>query len=320
MTGEDGADLLALPAPGDPGNSRGPSLVISPGIAKSRSSGCPLRPQQIEGFYARLLKEGRRDRKAGGLSAGTVSNVHRAFRTALENAVRHQLLTSNPAAVARRPQVERREPQALNQAQLEALLHHAAESSVGPLIHVAAYTGFRQGELLALRWADVDLDGARLNVRQTVRQLPGRGFVYSGPKTKGSRRTISLSPSVVETLRTARISQAKHRLALGPAYRQDMDLVFANADGHPLGGRNIYRKYQALVQAADIPKINWHALRHTHASLLLLKGAPVAFVSERLGHANPSVTYSIYTHVVDGMQDAYVSKIDEWMTPALKGA
>jgi integrase len=71
--------------------------------------------------------------------------------------------------------------------------------------------------------------------------------------------------------------------------------------------------------SAEIPRINWHSLRHIRASLLLLKGAPVAFASQRLGHANPSVTYSGYSHVVDGMQDAYVSKIDEWMTPAQKG-
>ena len=279
-----------------------------------------LRPQRIENFYAKLRKSGRKDGKPGGLSAGTVSNVHRAFRTALENALRHQLLTSNPAAIARRPHVERREPQALSQDQLEVLLNEAKGEWIYPLVHVAAFTGMRSGELLAVRWDDIDLKGARLHVRQTVRQLPGRGFVFSGPKTKRSRRTVSLSPSVVETLRAVRIDQAKRRLLLGPAYQREPDLVFATQDGRPLSARTAYRKYQAVVQRAEIPRINFHSLRHTHASLLLLKGAPVAFVSERLGHANPSVTYSVYSHVVDGMQDAYVSKIDEWMTPGQKGA
>ena len=96
--------------------------------------------------------------------------------------------------------------------------------------------------------------------------------------------------------------------------------MFATADGHPLSGRNVYRKYQSVVQNSGIPRVTWHSLRHTHATLLLSQGAPVAFVSERLGHANPSVTYSIYTHVVDGMQDAYVREIDAWMTPEQKGA
>ena len=184
-----------------------------------------LRPQHIEGFYAALRKGGRKDGKPGGLSAGTVSNVHRAFRTALENALRHQILTSNPAALARRPRLVKREPQALNQVQLETLLRAADTTSIYPLIYVAAYTGVRQGELLAIRWTDVDMDEGRLHVRQTIRQLPGRGHVFSDPKTKRSRRTLSLSPSVLEVLQSVRSRQAENRLFLGPSYQTDADLV-----------------------------------------------------------------------------------------------
>ena len=100
---------------------------------------------------------------------------------------------------------------------------------------------------------------------------------------------------------------------LGHAYQTELNLVFCTGTGGPLSARNLYRAYKGIVGKADIPDINWHALRHAHATLLLQEGAPIAFVSERLGHANPAVTLSIYTHAVPGLQAAFGDRIDDWL-------
>lgn len=203
---------------------------------------------------------------------------------------------------------------------MNRLLEAARHSSIGAHIHVAAFTGLRQSELLGLRWQDLDFEKSRLRVKQTVRYIPGRGFVFRKTKTQRGNRTVSPSLSAVDALKSPRVSQARRRLLLGTTYRSEFDLVFAVDDGGPVSARNMYRTHQKVVAEAGIPKGNWHALRHSHASFLLQQGAPVAFVSERLGHANPSVTFGLYSHAVNGLQDAYADQIDAWMTPEKKRA
>jgi integrase len=162
----------------------------------------------------------------------------------------------------------------------------------------------RQGELLGLRWADVDLDAARLHV-SVAWQRRGEeqgGYALAEPKTASSRRQITLAPVAVDALRHHRARQLEERLGAGPAW-QDNDLVFCNTLGRPIGASNLRRRsFEPLLKKAGLPHIRFHDLRHTAATLLLKQKVPVKVVSEMLGHSQVGVTLNVYAHVMPDMQ------------------
>ena len=167
----------------------------------------------------------------------------------------------------------------------------------------------RRGELLGLRWQDVDLDGAVLNIQQTAQRIRGTGIVFRQPKTRLSRRAIALSAEAVAVLRRQRRTQAEGRLLAGAAY-EDRDLVFATGLGSPLGPENVLRTWYGVVEAAGLPGLRVHDLRHAHATLMLGKGIHPKIVSERLGHASVNITLDTYSHVLPGLQAAAADALD----------
>ena len=162
-------------------------------------------------------------------------------------------------------------------------------------------TGLRRGELLGLRWEDVDLEAGVLYVRQTCQWLPGKGFIFGQPKTHRSTRPVALSPDTVRRLRAHRQHQLQERLALGPAYR-GKDLVFANALGEPVHQSSLRNAWLQIVKKAGVRQLRFHDLRHAHASLLLRQGVHPKIVSDRLGHSGIGITMDTYSHVMPGLQ------------------
>jgi len=179
---------------------------------------------------------------------------------------------------------------------------------------LAITTGMRQGALLALRWCDVDMEARHLQVRGTLVWLTGHGFSIGQPKTKRSRRRIDLSAEAVAALRRHKATQTEKRLAAGALWEGASawpDLVFTNEIGGPLDGRNLaQRSFTRLLQRADLPIIRFHDLRHTAATLMLLRGINAKVVSERLGHASITITLDRYSHVLMSMQSDAAAALD----------
>ncbi len=252
-----------------------------------------LTPGDLNALYARLL-----DR---GLSARTVLHVHATIRRALADAVRWNLTPRNVALLAGPPSPGRPEMRTWNAAELRAFLDHVRDDRLYALWLLAASTGMRRGEVLGLRWVDVDLAAARVAVRQALVTV-GHLVVTSEPKTAKGRRSVALDPGTVEVLKAHRKQQLTERLAWGPAWT-DTGLVFTREDGRALHPRDITRAFTRHVLAAELPVIRLHDLRHTHATLALQAGVHAKVVQERLGHANIAITLDTYSHVIPALEE-----------------
>ena len=267
-----------------------------------------LQPQQVQGFYTDLLDHGRTDGH-GALSRRTVLRYHQIIHAALRQAVRWQLLVRNPADAVEPPRAPRRELQVPDAADVRKIMTAADATDYGPLVRLAVLTGLRRGELLGLRWTDVDLDAAVLHVQQSAQRITGQGIVFRQPKTRLSRRAVALSPVAVGLLRQHRRAQIEARLFAGPAY-QDQNLVFATGIGTPIEPGNLLRAWAKITAAAGVGHVRIHDLRHAHATLMLRQGIHPKIVSERLGHANIAITLDTYSHVVPGLQEAAAAQLD----------
>jgi integrase len=265
-------------------------------------------PAQVERLYADLLED--------GLSATTVHQLHNVLHHALSDALRKGMLGQNVCKLVDAPRPRRAQVQALTIEQARALLAAADGDRLEALYVLALTTGLRQGELLALKWGNVNLDAGMLQVRGTLHRVPGvsvgekSGLVISDPKTSHSRRPVRLSALAVQALRRHRTRQLEERLAMGEAW-DDHDLVFCNSIGRPCEARNVIRKsFAPLLEKAGIPHIKFHALRHSAATLLLSQGTHPKIVAEMLGHSNISMTLDIYSHVTLDMQQEAVDTMD----------
>lgn len=266
-----------------------------------------LAPSQLNAMYADLLASGRRDGK-GGLSARTVRHIHTTVHTALAEAMRWGRVMRNVAELASPPRSSaNKEPATWAADELRAFLEHVHDDRLYAVYHLAATTGLRRGEVLGLRWRDLDLDGGRLSVSQTVISVDYR-VLLSTPKTRAGRRSVALDLETVRTLRDHRRRQLEERLALG-GYAEDHDLVFCALDGQPLHPGNLSKRFDKLVARGGLPRIRFHDLRHTHATLALRAGVHPKVVSERLGHADIAITLNTYSHAIPAMQEEAAAKV-----------
>ena len=279
-----------------------------------------LRPLHIQELEAYLLSDGRRRRREGGptgLSPQTVLHVHGVLRAALKQAVRWQLLARNPADAVRPPRAPRAEVQALDEEQTVALLKAAQDSRLYVPILLATTTGLRRGELLALRWQDVNLQAGVVIVVQNLRVTRTGGLDFGVPKTAKGRRSIALPPLAIQGLKEHRRRQKEQRLRLGPVW-QEHGLVFPAPDGRPWHPDNLTTAFRDLCDRASI-KIRFHDLRHTHATQLLRAGVHPKVVSERLGHSTIGITMDTYSHLLPGMQEEAAARIEASLRTALEG-
>ena len=255
-----------------------------------------LNAMHLQGLY--------RDRLDFGLSASTVQKIHHVLRKALTQAVRWDLIARNPADNVKAPTPVPKEMHPLSAEQARQLLEAAQGDRLSALYVLAIHTGMRRGELLGLRWEDVDLDATTptVRVRRTItRKGKGGSYTLGEPKTKNSRRTIRLTPKAVEALRSHRARQAQEKLQAGSLYA-DQGLVFAGEGGGLINPSNLRnRSFKPLVGCAGLPPITFHDLRHTCASLLFQRNVHPKFVQELLGHASVAITLDTYSHMLPGM-------------------
>lgn len=264
---------------------------------------CDLRPLAIQSFYAELLVSGRK--KGGGLSPLTVQHIHRLLRKALHQAVRWEIIEKNPADGVDAPRVQRKEMCALDREGLAGLLCALRGTKLYLPALIAATTGMRRGEILALRWSDVDLDAGTLRVARSLEQT-GAGLNFKEPKSRYSKRTISLAKATVDALKVHRTLHDT-----GPD-----GLIVCRPDATPYPPNQLSAEFHRAAHNADFA-VRFHDLRHTHASNLLRDGVPVNVVSRRLGHSEPSITLNVYSHVLPGMQEEAAAKVDEMMAEVL---
>lgn len=256
-----------------------------------------LRPLHIEELYGVLLKR--------GLSGTTVLQVHRVLHAAFNQAVKWQLLDRNPADAVSAPRKTSKEAAFLTADQIPLLLDAVRGFQIELPALIALGTGMRLGEVLGLRWQDVDLDAAVARVRQTLQTT----MEFDTPKSHRSTRSLTLPAFLVEALRSHRKVQNERRLMLGESW-QDLDLVCERGDGLPLRPDTISKQFRVATKEAGLD-ITFHGLRHTHASLMLSAGTDLKVTSARLGHSSISITADLYTHVTSGADRAAAAALDE---------
>jgi len=262
-----------------------------------------LTPEDLDEFYAKLLVEGRLNGDRAGLSVKPVRYIHGILRKALADAHRKGSVQRNVADLADPPKLSSAPKPPMRvwtAAQLREFLDGIVDHPLYPAIYLAANTGMRRGEVLGIRWEDIDLHDKRLSVRQAVLNVAYK-IVIADVKTPMSRRTVDLDPRTIGVLKAWKRDQIAERLALGVRPRDD-SLVFAKPDGTPIHPDSYSQHFDRLVAASSVPRIRPHDLRHTHATILLKAGVPAKVVSERLGHANVAFTMSVYQHILPGMQ------------------
>lgn len=257
-----------------------------------------LTPAMLNAMYAELGET---------LSPRTVRYIHAILRRALADAVKWNRIARSPADAADPPSLRATQGRAMktwSADELQAFLEYVRDDRLAACWRFLAMTGCRRGEALGLRWRDLNLDAGRAMI---MRAVVGARAV-SEPKSERGRRTIALDAGTVAALRAHRRAQAEERLAFGNAY-EDSDLVFCREDGSPLWPRSLSRSFAAHVEAACLPKIRLHDLRHTHATLALQAGVHPKVVQERLGHSTISITLDVYSHVIPAMQEEAAAQV-----------
>jgi integrase len=270
-----------------------------------------LRPAQISRAYSELLESGHR--KGGGLSAGTVRHCHTLLKQALAQAVEWGTISRNPCDAVKPPKASPVMMRTYDVEQTVDLIEAIRGSRLFAAVLLGALCGLRRGEIAALRWGQVDLNAGSIAIVQSAEQTRA-GVRYKEPKS-GHGRKVALSPTMIEELRAHRLRQAEKLLRLGIKVT-DESFVCAREDGRPLQPQTLTHEWKRLVAKTGLPRIRFHDLRHTHATALLASGVHPKIASERLGHSKVGMTLDLYSHVLPGMQEDAVAKVDAAMQAA----
>ena len=266
-----------------------------------RLGGVPLLnlgPAHLNTLYAELLADRERNR-GRGLSPTTVRRVHTTLHKALADAVRWGRLARNPADQADPPREATPEMSVWDPLQLRTFLDSVRSDRLFAAWLLAATTGMRRGEILGLRWSDVDLEGGTLSVRQ-IRTVARYKVITVTPKTERGARTVALDPQTLSALESHRVLQIEERLRSGPEYQDSEGLVFTQPDGSTIHPERFSSWFKQHCQRSGLPSIRLHDVRHSYVTALLGEGVPLKVVSQRVGHSSPMVTMTIYQHVLPG--------------------
>jgi len=272
-----------------------------------------IKPAAIQKLYRTLMEPGsRKDKKTGGLSPRSVQYVHVTLYRALKQAVAWQMIATNPADSVEIPKQAKKEMKVWSIEQVKTFLSAIPSARWKALYSLAFSTGMRLSEILGLRWKDIDFDNGTLSVRQGLHYHNGE-FTFDEPKTKNSKRTITLPADTVKALKAYKHEQnqkyMKAKKERKAVYEKYPDLVFRSRVGTPTSPHNVIRHFRDTQAALDLPPLNFHEIRHTHATMLLQSGEHIKVVSERLGHASVSTTMDLYSHVLPCMQQSTAVKL-----------
>ena len=265
-----------------------------------------LQLARVEQFYGELINI--------GVGIRTVRLTHAVLHRALARAVRYRLITHNPAHGASLPRYQQGEMQVLDITQIGQFLVAANGSHYEALYHLAVTAGLRQGELFGLKWSDLKWNRATIHVQRQVQRIRGQGWSFVEPKTKAGRRTIKLSEGTLQGLREHKERLEMQKDIVGERWK-DYDLIFPSTVGTPGNRSNMRVDFLRVLEKAGLPKIRFHDLRHTCASVLLNHGLPVIVVSNMLGHSKPSITLDIYGHLSQEKQSEAARIMDELVVP-----
>lgn len=282
---------------------------IAPAIGRHRLNN--LRVEHLDRLYRDLLDRGGANQSP--LSAKTVYDVHLVIRSALRDATRRRLVDHNVALDTRPPRVRtrsRHSPEIWTADQLADFLAHTAHLRLHPALHLTATTGMRRGEVVGLRWGDWIRSEHRLSIARSRQSIQG-GTVEVPTKTAASRRSIELDSTTEQILARwrRRLERDGHPTGIN-------DPMFVNPAGKALNPESLTQLFNRKVASSGLPRIRFHDLRHTHASLLIAIGVPIKVVSERLGHAHPGFTMATYQHLLPGMGAAAATDFQDMLATA----
>lgn len=275
-------------------------LHIVPVIGRVRLA--QLTPQHLRRLYERKLSE--------GLSPMTVLHLHRVIHRGLALAMRWDLVTRNVSNLVDPPRPIRKQMTTLSAEQVRTLFEAARDDRLHALYVLAVTTGMREGEILALHWRELDLGAGTAKVEGSLQPTRDGELRIVEPKTAHSRRQVTLTATALDALRRHKARQARERLRVGEVW-SDQDLLFPNPVGQPMKAGHLLRQnFYPLLAKAGLPKIRFHDLRHTAATLLLEGNVNTKVVSEMLGHTGVGITMDLYQHVTPTMQRAAADAMD----------
>jgi integrase len=266
-----------------------------------------IQPIQLQNFYSEMQRE---------VSNTTVLHYHRVLHKALESAVKWQLLGRNVADAVELPRKRKREFPILTESETARLLAEVQGTWLHTPVLLAVSTGMRRGEILGLKWTDVDLKARRLVVQRSLEQRKSGEVTFKEPKSSRGRRSIPLPMFAVRTLQAHRREQLAKLLELGLASASE-GLVCTTEDGSAVPPDRLSGAFRDLIRRSNLPPVRFHDLRHSHATQLLKENVHPKVVSERLGHATVSITLDLYSHVLPSMQEEAAEKFDAAIQTAL---
>lgn len=257
-----------------------------------------LSPFQLQKLYTDLLDMDK-ERGEGKISPSTVRRVHNVLLSAFDWAIKMQMIPKNPAKNVQPPKQREEGMIVWTREEAGTFLKTCKGHRLYPLFYLALSTGMRKGELLGLKWEDIEWDYEVIRVRRTLGRTSEGFIVREQPKTAAGRRSVYISSGTVKVLQKHRKRQREELLKIGMT---NPEYVFLTSTGKHYDASYIHRTFNALIKKAEVPKIRFHDLRHSHATFLLQEGVHPKIVSERLGHQNIAITLDIYSHVIPSMQ------------------
>lgn len=255
-----------------------------------------LKPLHLQNFYSEKLKSGKLNGE-GGLSERTVLALHRIIHSALEQAVKWQLIVRNVAEAVEPPKAKKYQANFLDDKQTEELIKKAQNTDIYIPIMLAIYTGARRGEILGLSWDNVNLENGTIKIVDNLCATKN-GLIIKQPKTNSGIRTIAISQSLIKILKKHKIDQMKNKMRLGLSYC-DNNMVCCYEDGHLFNPKRFSAKFNEFLEKNNLPIVRFHDLRHSHASLLVKMGVQPKEISTRLGHSNIGITMDLYSHIYE---------------------
>ncbi len=271
-----------------------------------------IKPLHIIDFYSNLQENGiRNDGKPGGLSAATIQQYHRVLSSILKHAVDWKLISENPTSSVKPPKLKKPQLICLDEVQtaqmLEALANEPLKYQV--FITLGVLTGLRRGEILGLEWSAVNFNERTINVTQASQIISGQGIVTTAPKTASSNRVITVPEVVINLLKSFKSAQNKERLKCGDLW-ENSNRILVQWNGKPMHPNTIDQWFPNFLERNGLPKIRFHDLRHSAATIMITQGVDVGTVSKYLGHSKPSVTSDIYFKPIQTAQQAAANKMD----------
>ena len=264
---------------------------------------------ELQKLYKKLLTSGRIDRveskrQPKGLSPKTVRNIHQIIASAMKLAKEQRLIVADPTEGCALPKLEHREMKTLPVEQLTSFLREAKESGVFEMYYIELSTGLRRGELLGLKWEDIDFEHANLRVKRQIARINGE-VVEAPLKTKNAYRTLPLAEDTIQVLK-----QQKKKVGSNP-------WVFPSPTGGPISPDSVLHMLHRVLKRAGLPRVRFHDLRHTFATLALQNGVDIKTVSGMLGHFSAGFTLDTYAHVTTAVQKEAAKAMEKVLTAAL---